>query len=187
MKPTKESSRKAVLNTSPIIVLTRLNLLEEAIKLFDEVEIPRGVLKELERRKDDVYEKVLRLINENKVKLEDIEHVFPRLGLGESSTIILALKHNKITVLDDRKARRLARELGLEVIGSLAILRRLIDKGVIKENPELLYIKLVEIGFYIDHKTYNKIFRKQDQNQQKSPPNKQYPTKTQPASARRVV
>ena len=57
MKPTKESSRKAVLNTSPIIVLTRLNLLEEAIKLFDEVEIPRGVLKELERRKDDVYEK----------------------------------------------------------------------------------------------------------------------------------
>ena len=39
-------SLRVVFNTSPIIVLAKLELLKEALNLFDEVEVPSGVLEE---------------------------------------------------------------------------------------------------------------------------------------------
>ena len=44
-------SLRVVLNTSPIIILTKLGVLEEALDLFSEVEVPDGVLEELKRKK----------------------------------------------------------------------------------------------------------------------------------------
>ena len=46
-----EESLRVVLNTSPIIILTKLGVLEEALDLFSEVEVPGGVLEELKRKK----------------------------------------------------------------------------------------------------------------------------------------
>ncbi len=95
------------------------------LKLFSEVEVPSGVLEELERKRDEVYQELIRAINESSVRVENIRRRLPRLGVGESSAILLALARNKIVVLDDKRARRLARELGLEVIGTLSILKKL--------------------------------------------------------------
>ena len=44
-------SLRVVLNTSPIIILTKLGVLEKALNLFSEVEVPEGVLEELKGRK----------------------------------------------------------------------------------------------------------------------------------------
>ena len=46
-----EESLRVVLNTSPIIILTKLGVLEKALDLFSEVEVPDGVLEELRRKK----------------------------------------------------------------------------------------------------------------------------------------
>ena len=153
-----EESLKAVFNTSPIIVLSKLGLLKDAIDLFGEVEVSSGVIEELSRKKNRVYQELMEAISEGKVRLEDVRKRLPRLGLGESSTIFLALIKNKTAVLDDRRARRLARELGLDVIGTLSILKKLYDKGVISETPNMIYKRLIEIGFYIDKKLFDKIF-----------------------------
>ena len=153
-----EECLKAVFNTSPIIVLSKLGLLKDAIDLFGEVEVSSGVIEELSRKKNKVYQELMEAISEGKVRLEDVRKRLPRLGLGESSTIFLALIKNKTAVLDDRKARRLARELGLDVIGTLSILKKLYDKGVISETPNMIYKRLIEIGFYIDKKLFDKIF-----------------------------
>ena len=67
---------------------------------------------------------------------------------------------NKIVVLDDRRARRLARELGLETIGTISILKKLYEEGLLAETPSAIYKRLVEIGFYIDRKLFDKIFEK---------------------------
>jgi len=42
-------SLRVVLNASPIIVLVRLKVLNEALNLFSEVEVPSGVLEELDK------------------------------------------------------------------------------------------------------------------------------------------
>ena len=153
-----EESLRVVFNTSPLIVLAKLNLLEKAIEVLGEVEIPKGVLEEIKVKEDQVQVKVIRLIKAGKICVEDVKRRFPRLGTGESSAIVLALMKRKIVVLDDRRARKIARELGLEVIGTLSILRRLYKVNVLKKKPNSLYKHLVRIGFYIDRKTFNKIF-----------------------------
>jgi predicted nucleic acid-binding protein len=158
--PTEESLR-VVLNTSPIIVLTKLRVLNEALNLFSEVEIPSGVLEELERKKDEVYQELMRTINEGKIRIENVKRKLPRLGIGESSAILLALVKDKIVILDDKKARRLARELGLEVIGTLSILKKLHELDILAEPPSTIYKRLIEIGFYIDKKLFDRLFQRQ--------------------------
>ncbi|BES82200.1 DUF3368 domain-containing protein [Pyrodictium abyssi] len=67
------------------------------------------------------------------------------------------MARNKAVVLDDRRARRLARELGLEVIGTLAILRRLYETGILRVTPSKLYQRLLGLGFYIDKELFNRV------------------------------
>jgi len=114
-------------------VLAKLSLLEKALELFSEAEVPRGVLEEVERKRDEVYQELSRLISERKISVEETRKRLSRLGLGRSSAILLALMKDKIIVIDDRRARRLARELGLKVIGTLSILKELRREGVLIE------------------------------------------------------
>ncbi len=151
-------SLKAVLNTSPIIVLVKLGVLNETLNLFSEVEVPSGVLEELGRKKDEVYQELKGAISEGRIRVEGSKRRLPRLGLGESSAILLALTKDKIAVLDDRRARRLARELGLEVMGTLSILKKLYENGALAETPNKIYRHLIEIGFYIDKRLFDKVF-----------------------------
>jgi len=46
-----EESLRVVLNTSPIIILAKLGVLEKALDLFSEVEVPDGVLEEAKRKR----------------------------------------------------------------------------------------------------------------------------------------
>jgi len=154
-----EGSLRAVLDTSSIIVLARLGVLEDAItKIFAEIEIPRGVLIELERKKDEVYHTILDLVERGLIKIEEVVKRFPRLGMGESSAIFTALEKNEIVVLDDKRARKFARELGLEVLGTLSILRRLYEVDALRIDRYKLYIKLIEMGFYIKKEVFDKVF-----------------------------
>lgn len=89
-----EESLRIVLNSSPFIILAKLGVLEKAINIFNEIEVPRGGLEEIEKKKDKVYVELTRLISEGKISIEDIRKRFPRLGLGESSAIFLAFMKN---------------------------------------------------------------------------------------------
>jgi len=65
---------------------------------------------------------------------------------------------NKIVVLDDKRTRRLARELGLETIGTLSIPKKLYEEDLLVKTPNAIYRRLVEIGFHIDKKLFDKVF-----------------------------
>ncbi len=62
-----EESLEIVLNTSPIIVLTKLEALEKIFKLFSEIEILSGILEELKRKRNEVYQALTKHINEGKI------------------------------------------------------------------------------------------------------------------------
>jgi predicted nucleic acid-binding protein len=56
----------------------------------------------------------------------------PKLGPGEAAAISLAkLLSARFILLDERKARRTALEHGLAVVGTLAVLLRAKDQGLI--------------------------------------------------------
>ncbi len=111
-------------------------------------------LKGLIRTKDNV--KVLKAKNRKLVEL-----LHDLLGWGESEAIAIALEHNCIVRLDNRIARSKARSLGLNIIGTLGILRRAHDSNLINKNQLIDNIeKLKEIGFSISDTIVRELIKK---------------------------
>ena len=76
-----EESLRIVLNSSPLIILAKLGVLEKAINIFNKIEVPRGVLEEIEKKKDKVYVELTRLISEVRLVLKILERGFLDSGL----------------------------------------------------------------------------------------------------------
>jgi predicted nucleic acid-binding protein len=61
------------------------------------------------------------------------------LGKGEASSIALALEFEEsLLIIDERKGRKIAEDLGIDTIGSLGILIKAKERGVINEVREML-------------------------------------------------
>jgi len=62
-------------------------------------------------------------------------------------------------ILDDYAARKIAIELGLEVKGTLGVLRKLVENGEIEiQDLRGLYERLIEIGFRVRKDIFESIF-----------------------------
>ncbi len=144
---------RIVFNSSPLIVLAKLSYLEQAVKLFGEVFIPEAVVMEIRAKEDNVGTFLLKLVKSGEVKIAspsrgDLSN-YSGLHSGELEAIALARELGAVVVLDDLKARKAARLEGLNVIGTVAILRLLKEKGILRESVEELFKALRSIGFRI--------------------------------------
>ena len=126
----------AVFNSSPWIFLSKLGIIELAIELFSEVFLPSSVNDEVLRRKDEASSALERLQITGSVKVIDarssrlVKALGRRLGKGEAEAIAVALERDAdLVVLDDHAARSEATRLGLEVKGTLGVIRRLMELG----------------------------------------------------------
>jgi predicted nucleic acid-binding protein len=71
------------------------------------------------------------------------------LGLGESQVIAHTMFGSRWAVLDDRAARRCAAAHNVPVIGSLGIVLRGKDRGLI-EHARPLMEELVNVGMFVE-------------------------------------
>ncbi len=70
-----------------------------------------------------------------------------QVDIGEAEAIALALELEEVVIiLDDRKARRLAEQLGLRVTGTIGMLLRAKHQGVVTEVKPLV-MALEQVGF----------------------------------------
>jgi predicted nucleic acid-binding protein len=61
------------------------------------------------------------------------------LGLGEASAIALAMEtKNSLLIVDDRRARQYALDLGLEIIGTLGLLIKAYENGLIPDIDSIV-------------------------------------------------
>lgn len=79
------------------------------------------------------------------IKIQEITNVnqylqlTESLGKGEASSISLALEiENSLLIIDEKKGRKIAEELNIEIIGSLGVLIKAKEKGVIQSVKEIL-------------------------------------------------
>jgi predicted nucleic acid-binding protein len=80
-----------------------------------------------------------------------------RFGPGESSCIALAQNEdNPLLIIDDRKARRIAEEIGIECTGSLGVLLIAKREKVISKVKPLLD-KIKKTNFRITEELVNEI------------------------------
>ena len=156
-----------VFNTSPLIFLNRLGYLEKSLRLFQTVIIPKKVLEEIYVKDDKIKEDIINLKNCQNVifgletKLAKLYKALKeRLGKGEAEAISLAIEKNAdLVILDDYAARRIAIELGLEVKGTLGIVKRLIEDNEIEiQDIKEFYKKLIKMGFRVKKNIFDSIF-----------------------------
>ncbi len=155
---------KATVDSSVLIALGKLGYLKLAEALFDKLVVPESVLAEI--KEDQVCIEVNKLTEDGLVevvkssKYDLLSLLSSSLGKGESETIALALElGTDAALLDDLRARKTARRLNVKVMGTLGLLKVLIDLKLIKEEPEGLCEKLINQGFWTDAESCLKILK----------------------------
>ena len=156
----------AVFNSSPWIFVSKLGLLKQALELFDRVLLPSSVKEEISARKDEAYEALQEAQGVEQVEIVTTSNVRfvaglrKRLGKGEAEAIVISLEKNAdLVVLDDHTARLEARRLGLQVKGTLGIIRRMMELGIVNIEVNELYERLQKMGFRIKKDLFWEIFK----------------------------
>jgi len=117
----------AVADTSPLILLAKVNRLILLPELYHEVFVPPAVAMELRAKPDAVSPELDRFIRSARVQAPEnatqVQTLSVSLGMGEAEAIALALEiPDAILIMDDAEGRRMAQSLGLRVTGLLGIL-----------------------------------------------------------------
>lgn len=124
-----------VADTSPLRYLILIGEIELLPRIYDEVIISDGVLSEL--KNDNTPEAVRDFIIDlpDWVKVGHLEYPLDAsltnfLDLGESESIQLAEQlHADLLLIDERKGRAVAKQRGLNIIGTIGILLIAEQKG----------------------------------------------------------
>jgi predicted nucleic acid-binding protein len=143
-------SKIVIADTSCLISLSRVGALYILPKLFNSIVITKEVSIEFG---DDVPE----WINiQNTTNLSLLQELNRTLDIGESSAICLAFERNALLIIDEKKGRNRAKELGIDIIGTLGVLILAKRKGVIKEIKPLLE-DLKSAGIWIHPSIFSEV------------------------------
>ncbi len=156
----------AVIDSSCVIGLLHLKLLDKLNWRYNTIYIPGNVRREISKKRD-ARNKLKKLMNKygiTKCNAYDAASlklllVDEHIGSGEAEAIIQAREKNAGTIfIDEKKARKIAERHGLQTKGILGLLLDLKRVGEIKTiKPSIL--KLQQRGFRFDQTLYKHILQ----------------------------
>lgn len=157
---------KIVFNSSPLIFLSRLNFLDLFLTNEAQFLLPESVKEEISAKQDQSSGHINTLIAENKLLVQKVQLVSlanslnERLGIGESEAITLGIElQPDYIILDDFAARKEAIRLGLNVKGTLAVIRKLQLNGKINiSDLDILYEQIRNVNFRVKREIFDSIF-----------------------------
>jgi len=134
---------KIISNTGPIIALAKVEKLPLLKEIASEVLISITVYRELFAKLGQESEAIetaiadfIKIIDVKEKAIDrKIEMAIANLDEGEKQTIALGsiFKEPTVILLDDRAGRQVAKELGFPTTGSIGVLLRLKEKGLIEK------------------------------------------------------
>jgi len=142
-----------IIDTSSLIALERINLLQILCEIYKEVVIPESVIKEFGNLSLSCLS--IRKVESNLLKLliTDLN-----LGKGEADVIALASQTGLKVIIDDLKARKAAENMGLKLTGTIGVLLKAERLGLIASAQEKVR-ELREKGFYVSEQLLEDISR----------------------------
>ena len=159
--------RKVVSNTTPIISLLKVNKLEVLKELYSEVFIPNEVYLEIEAGKNKEYYVDLTKIEWIKiVKIQNEKALlfFLDLDKGEAEAIVLANEIDAdLIILDETLGRFHAKHIGLKVTGTIGILLKAKENGIIEFIKPILN-ELIEKEIWLSEKLIKQALVKASEN-----------------------
>ena len=149
-----------ICDTSPITNLIQVGQLDTLEKLFEKGTVPQKVYQELavyENQKEEI-EKRDWIVVKTVHKYEKVLALKDVLDLGEAEAIVLAKEMNAdFLIIDERKGRKIAQGLGINIIGLLGVLIQGKNKGHIEYLKPILDKLIYEVGFRVKEELYLKV------------------------------
>ena len=93
--------------------------------------------------------KQLRLIKLSSEEETLASAMFPRLWIGERSCLAVAILRSSMLATDDKPARYAAKHYGLQIIGTIGILRSCAKQGFLSRSEAQTFLeKMIDAGYY---------------------------------------
>ncbi|MBS3113927.1 hypothetical protein J4448_02400 [Candidatus Woesearchaeota archaeon] len=149
-------AKVVVVNSSPIIAFGKIGRLEILSKLFSNIHISEQVYKEIIFKPNYAETIAVKkaVEEDNWVKVHKSREVTNLLGVGESSSLGLALKLKQPLIIDDKKAVFIANTLGIECHGTLYVILLALKKKIIMNKKEAIDV--------VNHLISNKLYLSSD-------------------------
>jgi len=151
--------RRIISNTTPILSLLKIGKLNLLKEIYGKITIPKAVFLEIENGKDKLFYQNLKLldwIEIAEIKNKESRLFFFDLDDGEAEVLILANElHADLVILDEIMGRRYAKRLESNLTGTVGVLLKAKDRGLIKSVSELLNELRVK-GTWLNQKLINK-------------------------------
>jgi len=150
----------AAVNSTPLISLHDIGMLDILSKMYNCVYIPYGVYEEVSVdggiQKDTLLSYPNFLIQH--ITNESAKRYFKTaLHKGEVEVMILADELNAdICILDDKLAREYAKHLGLKITGTLGVLVKAKERGLVKSVTPFMDA-MIQNEIYISNALYENI------------------------------
>ena len=123
-----------VADTGALISLGLVGQLDQIANVFGEVYIASAVWKEIQDYTNPDFDSVLSQLESRVISIQSKNYLSVIMDYGESESVILyeELKADYL-LIDDSKARKIAESLDVNCIGSIGLLIRAKQKGLISE------------------------------------------------------
>ena len=157
-----------VSNTSPLLNLAIVDHLSLMHEQFGEILIPQAVFEEL-RVEEGLpgSQSILEAIEKGWLEVKEAkDQIFVKvlradLDKGEAEALALALQVKaERVILDEREGRRVAKSLGLKVIGVLGVLLRAQREGKLQSLKSAMDDLRKKAGFHISSDLYSYVLKK---------------------------
>ena len=162
-----ERRGRAVFDASPLIFLSRLGLLKDALDLFSESVVAKTVMVEIVETGRTLGSPEIvgieSLLEADRISVRPAPQTplrkrlesNPRLSNADRDTIALAAERDARVLADDAAVRNVARQLGIPLGGTLCVIFGLVDERRVEPERGLDYLdQLIDAGWYCSAQLY---------------------------------
>lgn len=156
-----------IADSGPIFSLVLVDKLSILDQIFSQIKIPNAVWEEITRDESKPFVgKIKQYFNGKVQNINGINELNFVMDFGESESVLLYQETNAdFLLIDDRKARLIAENLGINCIGTLGLLSVAKDRGIINELRPIFasflennrYYSMILINRILDEKGEKKI------------------------------
>ena len=133
-----------IADSGPIFSLALIDKLELLNSLFDDIKIPQAVWDEISIDDKKPFHKRICIFFKDKIsQIKGFNDLTFVMDYGESQSVILYKElQADFLLIDDKKARNIAENLGINCVGTLGLLSIAKDKGLI-DNLKTIFEELI--------------------------------------------
>jgi predicted nucleic acid-binding protein len=152
-----------VSNASPIISLAAAGYLDVLPQLYGRITIPEAVWREAvdagaDRFGSEAIASADWLTVDAVSDTALVQTLYLDLGAGEAEAIALAVEQDAtLLLIDERRGRKVADRLGLDVSGTLGSLLEAKAKEILPEVKSVLDDLVLHAGFYLSRRLYRRV------------------------------